>query len=157
MDEITGEFVVESYEGLDQLEQAFVSLEQADDPDTLARIFRTVHTIKGTSGFLGFSTLESVTHVGENLLSRFRDGELPMTTEIADGLLAMIDAVRQILAAIAESGAGDDTSYDDLVATLVRLCSAEAALAPVHPIPRRRDDASAIVVRLLQRSRRCRT
>jgi len=144
MDEIIGEFVVESYEGLDQLEQAFVSLEQADDPDTLARIFRTVHTIKGTSGFLGFSTLESVTHVGENLLSRLRDGELPMTTEIADGLLAMIDAVRQILAAIAESGAEDDTRYNDLVATLVRLDSAEAALAPVHPIPRRRDDTAAI-------------
>ena len=143
MDEIIGEFIVESYEGLDQLEQAFVSLEQADDPDTLARIFRTVHTIKGTSGFLGFSTLESVTHVGENLLSKLRDGELPMTTEIADGLLAMIDAVRQILSAIADSGAEDDTCYDDLVATLVRLDSAEAALAPVHPIPRRRNDTAA--------------
>ncbi len=144
MDEIIGEFIVESYEGLDQLEQAFVSLEQADDPDTLAKIFRTVHTIKGTSGFLGFSTLESVTHVGENLLSKLRDGELPMTTEIADGLLAMIDAIRQILAAIAESGAEDGTRYDDLVATLVRLDSAEAPLAPVHPIPRRRNDAAAI-------------
>jgi len=144
MDEIIGEFIVESYEGLDQLEQAFVSLEQTDDPDTLAKIFRTVHTIKGTSGFLGFSTLESVTHVGENLLSKLRDGELPMTTEIADGLLAMIDAVRQILSAIAESGAEDDTRYDDLVATLVRLDNAEAPLAPVHPIPRRRTDTPAI-------------
>ena len=144
MDEIIGEFITESNEGLDQLEQAFVSLEQTDDPDTLAKIFRTVHTIKGTSGFLGFSTLESVTHVGENLLSKLRDGELPMTTEIADGLLAMIDAVRQILAAIAESGAEDGTRYDDLVATLVRLDSAEAPLAPVHPIPRRRDDTAII-------------
>ena len=73
MDEIIGEFITESNEGLDQLEQAFVSLEQADDPDTLAKIFRTVHTIKGTSGFLGFSMLESVTHVGENLLSKLRE------------------------------------------------------------------------------------
>ena len=62
MDEIIGEFIVESNEGLDQLEQAFVSLEQADDPDTLAKIFRTVHTIKGTSGFLGASTAGSRRH-----------------------------------------------------------------------------------------------
>ena len=75
MDDIVREFLVESTENLDQLDRDLVALEK--DPraaDILASIFRTIHTIKGTSGFLGFSKLESVTHVGESLLSKMRDG-----------------------------------------------------------------------------------
>lgn len=75
LDPIVREFLVESYENLDQLDRDLVTLEK--DPgnhDRLASIFRTIHTIKGTCGFFGFSKLESVTHVGENLLSRLRDG-----------------------------------------------------------------------------------
>src|SRR5438128_1767504 len=76
-DAIVKEFLVESYENLDRLDRDLVSLEQ--DPtshSTLASVFRTIHTIKGTCGFLGFSRLEAVTHRGESLLSRLRDGEL---------------------------------------------------------------------------------
>ncbi|MCC6988103.1 MAG: Hpt domain-containing protein, partial [Acidobacteria bacterium] len=74
LDDVVKEFLVESYENLDALDRALVELEQApDDKENLASIFRTIHTIKGTCGFLGFSKLESISHVGESLLSRMRD------------------------------------------------------------------------------------
>ena len=90
MDEIVKEFLVESSEGLDQLDRNLVALEQKPgDKDLLAGIFRCIHTIKGTSGFLGFSKLESVTHVGESLLSDLRDGKKVLTPEITSALLDM--------------------------------------------------------------------
>ncbi|MCW2667921.1 MAG: ATP-binding region, ATPase domain protein, partial [Frankiales bacterium] len=67
MDEIVQEFLVESHENLDQLDTDLIALEQ--DPtsrELLGRVFRTIHTIKGTSGFLAYNKLEAVTHVGEN-------------------------------------------------------------------------------------------
>ena len=73
--EIVKEFLIESYENLDRLDRELVDLEQhGGNPDTLASVFRTIHTIKGTSGFLAFGRLERVTHVGENLLVELRDG-----------------------------------------------------------------------------------
>ena len=76
MREVIDEFLVESHENLDQLDRDFVTLERAPgDLEVLASVFRTIHTIKGTGGFLAFGHLESVTHVGESLLSRLRDGE----------------------------------------------------------------------------------
>src|ERR1044072_6999480 len=74
MDEVVAEFLVESYENLDRLDRDLVGLEQNPSADKLAGIFRTIHTIKGTSGFLGYGKLESITHVGENLLCRLRGG-----------------------------------------------------------------------------------
>ena len=98
-DEIVKEFLVESHENLDRLDREVVELEkQPSDQEILASIFRTIHTIKGTSGFLGFGKLEAVTHVGESLLARLRDGQLSLHPERTTALLAMIDAVRQMLA-----------------------------------------------------------
>ena len=109
MDEIIKEFLTESLEGLDQLDTKFVTLEQnPDDRDTLASIFRTVHTIKGTCGFLGFNRLEKLAHAGENLLSLLRDGKLSFNQEIATALLAMLDAVRTMLGEVERTeGNGD--------------------------------------------------
>ena len=90
LDDICQEFLVESYENLDELDRALVALEQ--DPGSrplIASIFRTIHTIKGTSGFLAFTRLESVTHVGENVLSQLRDGHLTLTPEITTTLLRL--------------------------------------------------------------------
>src|SRR5437899_2421950 len=93
LDEVVNEFVVESYENLDQLDRDLLALEDdPDDPAVLASIFRTIHTVKGTCGFLGFAKLESLSHVGENLLSRLRDGALRLTPEMANALLALSDA-----------------------------------------------------------------
>jgi len=92
MDEIVQEFVVESHENLDQLDQDLVQLER--DPgsrDLLASVFRTIHTIKGTSGFLAFSRLESLTHVGENLLARLRDGTIAVAITYDLGLNPVVE------------------------------------------------------------------
>ncbi len=135
MDSIIGEFLVESYENLDQLDLHLVDLEKTPtDKKLLSSIFRTIHTIKGTCGFLGFSKLESIAHVGENLLSKLRDGELLLNAEITDGLLAMVDAIRQILNSIETARNEGDMVYTALVETLTRLNQGEKAAVPA-PAP----------------------
>ncbi len=119
---IVKEFLIESYENLDRLDQDLVVLEK--DPanrETLASIFRTIHTIKGTSGFLAFNQLEAVTHAGESLLSRLRDGLLPLTAEITTALLATVDAVREMLKSIEASGKEGERNDQDLISKLTRL------------------------------------
>jgi len=119
---IVKEFLVESYENLDQLDQDLIVLEKGPpSTETLANIFRTIHTIKGTCGFMGFGKLESVAHVGENLFTKLPDGVINPNPEITTGLLGLIDAVREILGNIEsteEEGAGD---YAELISTLTRL------------------------------------
>src|SRR3546814_21014491 len=122
MDEVIGEFLVESYENLDQLDRDLLALE--DDPDdrvVLGSIFRTIHTVKGTCGFLGFSKLEAITHVGETLLSKLRDGALRLTPEMADALLNLSDAVRASLGEIERTSAEGDADSSALKPVLVRL------------------------------------
>jgi len=118
-DEIVKEFLAESGENLDRLDRNLVELEKhPSDREILADIFRTIHTIKGTSGFLGFSKLEAVTHVGESLLARLRDGQLQLNPERTTVLLAMVDAVRQMLDCIAEGGTDGAQEYRDLIERL---------------------------------------
>ncbi len=122
MDELLGEFLVESFENLDQLDQDLISLEQhPGDIEVLKSIFRTIHTIKGTCGFLGFGKLEKITHVGENLLSLLRDEVAIVDQEIASALLSMTDAVRSILGEIEATQAEGDGDYSALVDVLGRL------------------------------------
>lgn len=120
--EIIQEFLVESYENLDQLDQDLLALEKdPNDRTTISSIFRTIHTIKGTCGFLGFAKLEKLTHAGENLLSLLRDGDLNLTEAITNALLAMVDAVREVLGCIGSSGREGATDYSVLTETLTRL------------------------------------
>src|SRR5580693_2683194 len=103
--DIVKDFLVESYENLDRLDRDLVELEKnPQDRDALAGIFRTIHTIKGTCGFLGFNKLEKVAHVGENLLTRLRDGQLTLNPACTTALLSMVDAVRQMLKEIEKTG-----------------------------------------------------
>lgn len=134
MDEIIVEFLTETQEGLDQLDNKFVMLEQnPDDRDTLAGIFRTIHTIKGTCGFLGFSRLEKLTHAGENLLSLLRDGKLYFSQEMASALLNMLDAVRVMVGAIEQTGSDGEDDYAALIGLLNRLKDGDAAPAATPP------------------------
>jgi len=137
MDDIIRDFLVESNENLDQLDRDLVTLEK--DPtarEVLASIFRTIHTIKGTTGFLGFPRLESVAHVGENLLSNLRDGRLLLNAEITSALLALVDAVRQMLVSIETTGQEGEGDYTSLTDTLTRLQGGEKkAPAPVATAP----------------------
>ena len=121
-DNTVKEFLAESYENLDQLDRDLVALEK--DPAaraTLDSIFRTVHTIKGSCGFLDFSKLEALAHEGENLLGLLREGRLLLDVDIASALLAMVDGMRQILAHIEATQTEGDADYTDLVKTLARL------------------------------------
>jgi len=126
-DEIVREFLVEGNENLDTLDRELIQLEK--DPHnraTLASIFRTIHTIKGACGFLGFTKLEAVAHVGENLLSRLRDGELVLIPEITTALLRMVDAVRQMLQSIEAIGNEGERYDDELIVMLTRATQDQA-------------------------------
>ncbi len=130
MDEIVEEFLVESYENLDRLDADLLALEQDPTrPDLLASVFRSIHTIKGTCGFLGFEKLERVTHVGESLLSRLRDGQLALNPAIATALLSLVDAVRLMLASVEANGTDGDGDWSDLVARLEALQQGDGAAA----------------------------
>ncbi len=135
-DEIVAEFLVESYENLDRLDQDLIALEEdPTDGETLARIFRTIHTVKGNAGSLGFPTLETVAHSGENLLSKLRDHALQLDDGKMAVLLAAVDAVREMLGAIETTGRDDaGNSYDDLVQRLADLSGGGSA-HPTVPAP----------------------
>jgi len=134
MDGVVNEFLVESNENLDQLDRDLVALEQdPTEKELLSNIFRTIHTIKGTCGFLGYTKLESLAHVGENLLSKLRDGELTLNAENTSALLSMVDAVRQILSCIESQRNEGDVDYSALVEALSRLTRGETASAPAKP------------------------
>jgi two-component system chemotaxis sensor kinase CheA len=133
MNEVIREFLLETHENLAQLDLDLVTLEK--DPresETLARVFRTLHTVKGTAGFLGLPKLQAVAHAGENLLSRLRDGELLFNPEIASALLGVVDAVRQMLASIEASQQEGSGNYSDLIRTLEKLTRGES-IAPARP------------------------
>src|SRR6266542_424158 len=134
LDDIVKEFLVESHEGLDRLDRDLVALEQRPrDEELLAGIFRCIHTINGTCGFLGFDKLESVSHVGENLLSLLRDGDLQLTPEITSALLQLVDAVRQILRSIERDQNEGEVDYAPLIELVTRLQRPESATPCAAP------------------------
>ncbi len=109
MDELTREFLIESQEGLDRMEHCLTDLEERpQDAGLIGDIFRSVHTIKGTTGFLGFKRLEKLAHAGENLLGLLREGKLTADRQIITGLLQLLDGLRSILKIIeAENNEGE--------------------------------------------------
>ena len=126
--EFIGEFLVESSENLDQLDRDLLALEERpDDSQRVASIFRTVHTIKGNSGFFGFSKLGALTHSGEHLLGKLRDGKLTLNDRVTGSLYSMVDAVRTILRTIEETGGEGEHDYRDLSRTLASVAADEAA------------------------------
>ena len=140
--EIVKDFLVESYENLDRLDRDLVELEKKpQDHEALAGVFRTIHTIKGTCGFLGFGKLEKVAHVGENLLSRLRDGHLVLNPEITTALLGMVDAVRQMLKEIETTGADGEIDYAQLREELTRLQEPGVEIQKVKPATKKAEKA----------------
>lgn len=121
--DIINEFLIESNENLASLEQQMVELERRPkDPELLAGIFRTMHTIKGTCGFLGFSILEGVAHIAENILNQLRDGVRDLTPELVSLILATVDATKTLLKTIEETGGEGADVYEDLRRRLSAAC-----------------------------------
>src|SRR5271170_2704726 len=119
MDDLLREFLTEAGENLAALDVELVQFErEPSDKAILGSIFRMVHTIKGTCGFLGLQRLESVAHAGENVLGKFRDGELDVTPAAVTVILRCIDRIRQLLAGIAETGSEPEVDSTDLIADL---------------------------------------
>lgn len=119
MDDLITEFIAETAEGLGELDTQLIALEQnPSDAEIIGGIFRIVHTIKGTCGFLGLPRLESVAHSAENVLGKFRDCELTPTAASVTLILRTLDLIKDVLAGLEQNGAepvGDDS---ELIADL---------------------------------------
>src|SRR3954451_7789384 len=114
MDDLLSEFLTETSENLSVLDVELVRLEQnPNNPELLSNIFRLVHTIKGTCGFLGLPRLEHVAHASENVLGRFRDGALQVTATAVSAILESLDTIKGILSELERTEAepvGDDAN-----------------------------------------------
>ena len=117
--DVIREFLVESHENISRLDRELVELEKRpQDANLLASIFRTIHTIKGTCGFLAFSTLEKVAHQAESLLSQLRDGRRALSPPLVSLILETVDATRKVLASIEASGEEGPDRFEGLVERL---------------------------------------
>src|SRR5579864_6416207 len=144
MDDLLREFLTETSESLDTVDNQLVRFEQ--DPNNakiLDNIFRLVHTIKGTCGFLGLPRLEALAHAGETLMGKFRDG-MPVTGEAVSLILASIDRIKEILAGLEATQTEPEGSDEDLIVKLHELAErgvaamasgAAPAPAPAAPAP----------------------
>ncbi len=138
MDELLSEFLTETAEGLAELDVEIVKLEQnPNDAGLIASIFRIVHTIKGTCGFIGLPRLETLAHAAENVLGKYRDRELEVTPTSVTVILASLDRIKSILAHIEATEHEPEGSDDDLIAQLNDLAEgrtpdADAAAAPAE-------------------------
>jgi two-component system chemotaxis sensor kinase CheA len=117
--EILREFVLESSENLARLDQEIVELEERPrDAELLASVFRTMHTLKGTCGFLGFSAMEQVSHHAENILSQVRSGVRLLEPGLVSLILEAVDMIRRELASVEAHGVETGESHLDLIARL---------------------------------------
>jgi two-component system chemotaxis sensor kinase CheA len=129
------EFLIESYENLARLDEEIVELERRpQDQALLDRVFRTVHTLKGTCGCLGYRRLEALAHLGENLLSQIRSGKRELTHPVVLLLLEMAEAIQSILGAIESTGAEGRESERGLRARLEAALEGEPGTVPA-PLP----------------------
>ncbi|MEW5726665.1 MAG: Hpt domain-containing protein, partial [Pseudomonadota bacterium] len=138
MDDLLSEFLTETSESLSVLDVELVKLEQNPDPGILQNIFRLVHTIKGTCGFLGLPRLEHVAHASENVLGKFRDGELEVTPDAVTLILQAIDRIKLILGHLEATESEPEGSDEDLIASLNamaegRYVAAASAAEPAAP------------------------
>ncbi|MDX2103440.1 MAG: Hpt domain-containing protein, partial [Alphaproteobacteria bacterium] len=148
MDDLLSEFLTETSESLSVLDVELVKLEQnPNNPELLSNIFRLVHTIKGTCGFLGLPRLERVAHASENVLGRIRDGELVVGPGIVSLILQSLDRIKLILSELERTEAEPPGDDGELIAILNKVAdgqsvpgytdgvAAPAAYTPPDPEP----------------------
>src|SRR3954447_13165768 len=142
MDDLLREFLTETSESLDTVDNQLVKFEQEpNNAKILDNIFRLVHTIKGTCGFLGLPRLEALAHAGETLMGKFRDG-MPVTGQAVTVILSSIDRIKEILAGLEATEAEPEGTDRDLIDKLEAMVeqgmaamAAGAAAAPVAESP----------------------
>ncbi len=141
MEELLSDFLAEANDQLDQVERQIVQFENdPSDSECISSIFRLIHTLKGTSGFLDLSRLEKLTHAAETLLSKTRDAGRASADEV-DLILQTVDAVQEILSALSQDGQEPEGSDDILIDRLENAVQqdSESAIAaasePTPPLP----------------------
>lgn len=158
MDDLLREFLTETAESLAQIDVELVKLEQTpNDPHLLSSIFRLVHTIKGTCGFLGLPRLEKVAHAAENILGKFREGQLPVTPAAVSLILRSIDTIKGLLAVLEETQAEPAGDDNELINDLNAAAEGNAApekevketmeVAPPPPPPAPKEEPDFTPVR----------
>src|SRR6201991_144550 len=134
MDDLLREFLTETSESLDTVDNQLVRFEQEpNNAKILDNIFRLVHTIKGTCGFLGLPRLEALAHAAETLMGKFRDG-MPVTAEAVTLILSTIDRIKLILDAIEKSEQEPEGGDADLIDPLGRMARGDVAAPPPAPV-----------------------
>jgi two-component system, chemotaxis family, sensor kinase CheA len=136
MDDLLREFLTETGESLDTVDNQLVRFEQEpNNARILDNIFRLVHTIKGTCGFLGLPRLEALAHAGETLMGKFRDG-MPVTGEAVSLILASIDRIKEILSRLEATEAEPEGNDQDLIVQLHDMVERgmQRVSAPARPI-----------------------
>ena len=144
MDDLLADFLTETHEGLSAVDEALLRLERApNDAPTLAEIFRQVHTIKGTCGFLGLSRLEKVAHAGETMLGLYRDGTLAVTPEGITLIFTAVDAIRKIVMGLEQTGQEPDGDDAAVIAALDAAARGETVVMPALRQPKAETVAEA--------------
>ncbi|MGC1663014.1 MAG: Hpt domain-containing protein, partial [Bradyrhizobium sp.] len=166
MDDLLREFLTETGESLDTVDNQLVKFEQEpNNAKILDNIFRLVHTIKGTCGFLGLPRLEALAHAGETLMGKFRDG-MPVTAEAVTLILSSIDRIKEILGGLEATEAEPEGNDQDLIVQLHDLVERgmaamaatpevpSPALAPAEPAPEPANTEGKLTYQILERELR---
>ena len=139
MEEIIAEFVTESEETLDKIDPLFVELEaNGDDKEILNRLFRSVHTIKGAAGFLGFQSMVDVSHNAENIMKKLRDGEIKVSRPLMDVVLKSVDMLRLLLRHVKDK----DGKQENTAPLVQELQQTLNAVLPAKPVKAGAEQAS---------------
>lgn len=130
-DELTQIFLDESEEEIRELETGLIRLEeQGEDAETINRIFRAAHTIKGSAGLVGFEKVSNFTHTIENILDRIRNNQLKVTKKLISHLLESVDVLKRMISASVEGEEIDAMVVDDITNRLKRFSGLEAPPEP---------------------------
>ena len=132
--EILNDFLTETTEMIDGLDQKFVELEtQPDNKDLLNEIFRAMHSMKGSAGFLGFTHLVDITHRAESILNKLRQGEMAVVPEIITVILQTVDTVKAIMAEIRTSGTDVNIPVEIMSQKLDEILAGKVGRPAVEP------------------------
>lgn len=152
MDDLLREFLTETNEHLDTVDVELVRFEQDPNNEMILRnIFRLVHTIKGTCGFLGLPRLEALAHAAETLMGKFRDG-MPVTTEAVSLILATLDRIKEILTELERNGVEPDGVDNDLIDDLERMATQDPVPAAPLVAQQKAETVGSLTYQVLERA-----